>query len=80
MESFAIAAIIAVAALLLGLWLGYRLGNSSGKIAFEARTEELRDQVKEARVTREENITAAQPVAPDALARLAQRLWTKQPH
>jgi len=35
---------------------------------------------KEARVTREENITAAQPVAPDALARLAQRLWTKQPH
>jgi len=34
---------------------------------------------KEARVTREENITAAQPVAPDALARLAQRLWTRQP-
>jgi len=35
---------------------------------------------KEARVTREENITAAQPVEPDALARLAQRLWTKQPY
>ena len=35
---------------------------------------------KEARVTREENITAAQPVAPDALARLAQSLWTKQPY
>ena len=33
---------------------------------------------KEARVTREENITAGQPVAPDALARLAQRLWTKR--
>ena len=30
---------------------------------------------KEARVTREENITAAQPVGPDALAALAQRLW-----
>jgi carbon storage regulator len=30
---------------------------------------------KEARVTREENITASQPVAPDALAALAQRLW-----
>jgi carbon storage regulator len=30
---------------------------------------------KEARVTREENITAAQPLAPDALAALAHRLW-----
>ena len=30
---------------------------------------------KEARVTREENITASQPVAPDALAALAHRLW-----
>jgi carbon storage regulator len=30
---------------------------------------------KEARVTREENITASQPVAPDALAALARRLW-----
>ena len=33
---------------------------------------------KEARVTREENITAAQPVAPGTLAALAQRIWTKQ--
>jgi len=32
---------------------------------------------KEARVTREENITAAQPVAPDTLADLARRLLTK---
>jgi len=30
---------------------------------------------KEARITREENITAAQPVAPDALAALAQSFW-----
>lgn len=30
---------------------------------------------KEARVTREENITASQPVAPDTLAALARRLW-----
>ena len=30
---------------------------------------------QEARITREENITAAQPVAPDALTALAQRLW-----
>ena len=30
---------------------------------------------KEARITREENITASQPVAPDALAALAHRLW-----
>ena len=30
---------------------------------------------QEARITREENITAAQPVAPDTLAALAQRLW-----
>ena len=30
---------------------------------------------KEARVTREENITASQPVGPDALTALAQRLW-----
>jgi carbon storage regulator len=30
---------------------------------------------KEARVTREENITASQPLGPDALAALAQRLW-----
>ena len=30
---------------------------------------------KEARVTREENITASQPVTPDALAALANRLW-----
>jgi carbon storage regulator len=29
----------------------------------------------ETRITREENITAAQPVAPDALAALAQSLW-----
>jgi carbon storage regulator len=32
---------------------------------------------KEARVTREENITAAVPVDPDALAALARRLWAK---
>jgi carbon storage regulator len=32
---------------------------------------------KEAVVTREENITASQPVAPDALAALANRLWVK---
>ena len=30
---------------------------------------------QEARITRQENITAAQPVAPDALAALAQSLW-----
>jgi carbon storage regulator len=30
---------------------------------------------KEARVARDENITAAQPVAPDAIAALAHRLW-----
>jgi carbon storage regulator len=30
---------------------------------------------KEARVTREENITASQPIAPEALAALAHRLW-----
>jgi len=30
---------------------------------------------QEARITREENITAAQPVAPDALAALAQSFW-----
>ena len=30
---------------------------------------------KEARVTREENITASRPVGPDALTALAQRLW-----
>lgn len=29
----------------------------------------------EARITREENITAAQPVAPDAIAALAHSLW-----
>jgi carbon storage regulator len=32
---------------------------------------------KEARVTREENITAALPVPPDTLAALARRLLTK---
>ena len=32
---------------------------------------------KEAVVTREENITASQPVAPDALTALASRLWAK---
>jgi carbon storage regulator len=32
---------------------------------------------KEAVVTREENITASQPVAPDTLAALANRLWAK---
>lgn len=32
---------------------------------------------KEAVVTRAENITASQPVAPDALAALANRLWAK---
>lgn len=32
---------------------------------------------KEAVVARAENITASQPVAPDALAALANRLWAK---
>jgi carbon storage regulator len=32
---------------------------------------------KEAKVTREENITAAMPVDPDSLAVLARRLWVK---
>jgi carbon storage regulator len=35
---------------------------------------------KEAKVTREENITAAVPVDPDALASLAHRLWAKAPN
>jgi DNA recombination protein RmuC len=41
--------LVAVVALLFGVWLGHRLGHSSTKVAFEARQEELRDQVKEAR-------------------------------
>jgi carbon storage regulator len=33
---------------------------------------------QEARVTREENITAAQPVDPDTLTALASRFWLKR--